>query len=138
MRTKLIAGNWKMHKTIGEAVALIDALHAALPTIPADRQVIVCPTFTALAAVAARPHGAIGIGMSQSVDYGQGSELDWTNSRRFGAAVIRGLIREAKGRDTYFNVNIPYCPPEEVTGVRVVPRVAASAARARARMPASG
>ncbi|MFM2032319.1 MAG: hypothetical protein RLZZ297_1084 [Chloroflexota bacterium] len=62
MRTKLIAGNWKMHKTIGEAVALIDALHAALPTIPADRQVIVCPTFTALAAVAARPHGAIGIG----------------------------------------------------------------------------
>lgn len=66
-------------------------------------------------------HGAIGIGMSQSVDYGQGGELDWTNSRRFGAAVIRGLIREAKGRDTYFNVNIPYCPPDEVTGVRVVP-----------------
>jgi hypothetical protein len=62
MRTKLIAGNWKMHKTVSEAVALIDALHAALPTIPADREVVVCPTFTALSAVAARPRGGIGIG----------------------------------------------------------------------------
>ena len=62
MRTKLIAGNWKMHKTVSEAVALIDALYAALPTIASDREVVVCPTFTALSAVAARPRGAIGIG----------------------------------------------------------------------------
>lgn len=66
-------------------------------------------------------HGAIGIGMSQSVDYERRGELDWTNARRFGAAVILGLIREGRGRDTYFNVNVPFCPPEEVTGVRVVP-----------------
>ena len=62
MRKKLIAGNWKMHKTIAEAVALIDALHAALPFVPADRDVVVCPTFTALSSVAARPRGPIGIG----------------------------------------------------------------------------
>ena len=62
MRKKLIAGNWKMHKTIVEAVALIDALHAALPFVPADRDVVVCPTFTALSSIAARPRGPIGIG----------------------------------------------------------------------------
>ena len=66
-------------------------------------------------------HGALGIGISQAVDYEQGGELDWTNSRRFGAAVVRGLLREARGRDAYFNVNLPFCPPEAVEGIRVVP-----------------
>ncbi len=50
MRIPLIAGNWKMHKTVGEAVALVRALrHEALPE---DVEVAVCPPFTAVAAVA--------------------------------------------------------------------------------------
>ena len=66
-------------------------------------------------------HGALGIGISQSVDYEAGLPIDWGNSRRFGAAVVRGLIREGRGRDAYFNVNIPFCPPDDIAGVRVVP-----------------
>lgn len=56
MRTPLIAGNWKMYKTIGEAVATVDAL-AALVSDVTDREVLVAPVFTALRAVADRASG---------------------------------------------------------------------------------
>jgi len=54
---QLIAGNWKMHKLRAEAVALAQALRVA-PAEPAGRptagpaELLVCPPFTALAAVA--------------------------------------------------------------------------------------
>jgi triosephosphate isomerase (TIM) len=47
MRTPLIAGNWKMHKTVTEAVELVEALLAGLSEMN-DREVLVCPPFTAL------------------------------------------------------------------------------------------
>ena len=51
-------------------------------------------------------HGALGIG----------------NSRTYATRVVRGLLREVQSRgDAYFNVNLPYCAPEDVSGVRVVP-----------------
>lgn len=66
-------------------------------------------------------HGALGIGISQGVDYEQGLEVDWTNSQRFAVSVVEGLLREVTTRQAYFNVNLPFCPPEEVSGIRVVP-----------------
>jgi triosephosphate isomerase len=50
VRTPLIAGNWKMYKTVGEGVELIEALLAGLSDTTAtnDREVLVCPPFTAL------------------------------------------------------------------------------------------
>ncbi|WP_298815279.1 triose-phosphate isomerase [Chloroflexus sp.] len=51
MRIPLIAGNWKMYKTVGEATALVRDLLAGLGSL-SDREAIVCPPFTALAAVA--------------------------------------------------------------------------------------
>ncbi|MBO9348809.1 triose-phosphate isomerase [Chloroflexus sp. MS-CIW-1] len=51
MRTPLIAGNWKMYKTVGEATLLVRELLAGLGELT-DREAIVCPPFTALAAVA--------------------------------------------------------------------------------------
>jgi triosephosphate isomerase (TIM) len=50
MRTPVIAGNWKMHKTIGEARSLAKAIRAGIGDI-ADRQVVVAPPFTALESV---------------------------------------------------------------------------------------
>lgn len=49
-RTPLIAGNWKMHTTIAEAVALARAVADAAAGTGA-RQVMIAPPFTALAAV---------------------------------------------------------------------------------------
>ena len=50
MRTPIIAGNWKLNKTISEAVALTTALKA-LVIDETDVEIIVAPPFTALAAV---------------------------------------------------------------------------------------
>ncbi|MBE0617997.1 MAG: triose-phosphate isomerase, partial [Proteobacteria bacterium] len=50
MRTPLIAGNWKMHKTVAEAVALAGGLVARLGGIEGV-EVAVAPPFTALQAV---------------------------------------------------------------------------------------
>ncbi len=50
MRKPIIAGNWKMYKTIGEAVELVKALLVGLES-GRDREVLVCPPFTALYAV---------------------------------------------------------------------------------------
>ena len=48
-RRPLLAGNWKMHTTIAEAEALAGAI--VRTAIPADRDVMLAPPFTALAAV---------------------------------------------------------------------------------------
>src|SRR4051794_21224963 len=50
MRTPLIAGNWKMYKTIAEAVDLAEALLSGLGDTH-DREVLICPPYTALHAL---------------------------------------------------------------------------------------
>lgn len=50
LRKPVIAANWKMNKTIGEARALAAGVAASAGSKPVD--VIVCPPFTALAPVA--------------------------------------------------------------------------------------
>ena len=51
MRTPLIAGNWKLFKTLSEATALVDEL-APLVSDVDDVEIVVAPVFTALHAVA--------------------------------------------------------------------------------------
>lgn len=49
-RIPVIAGNWKMYKTIPEAIALVQELSGAVAGAT-DREIVICPPFTALAAV---------------------------------------------------------------------------------------
>ena len=65
--------------------------------------------------------GAVGIAMSQAVDYANGRDVAWDNARRYGAAVASAILAGADGADAYFNVNFPYCAPQAVSGARVVP-----------------
>jgi triosephosphate isomerase len=51
MRKPVIAGNWKMHKTGAEAVAMLKELQALTADVT-DVEIVICPPFTALAAVA--------------------------------------------------------------------------------------
>jgi len=64
--------------------------------------------------------GALGIAMSQGVNYEVSAEVDWANARAFGARIVEG-IRQQAGSGTWFNVNFPFCPTAQVEGVRVVP-----------------
>jgi triosephosphate isomerase len=56
MRRALIAGNWKMYKTTGEAVALVEEIKRGVAGAPSD--VLVAPPFTALAAVVGAVKGS--------------------------------------------------------------------------------
>lgn len=69
--------------------------------------------------------GALGIALSQGVDYEKGREVVWTNARAHGAAVIARIVAIAAGepglaRRVWFNVNFPACQPEDIAGIRVV------------------
>jgi triosephosphate isomerase len=68
MRVPVIAGNWKMHKSSGEAVSLARAIKAG--TVGGTRcQVVLAPPFTALAAVASEIKGTPLILAAQSVHW---------------------------------------------------------------------
>jgi len=51
MRTPIIAGNWKMNKTIAEATALVRKMRRELNAVEGVERVV-CPPFTALSTVA--------------------------------------------------------------------------------------
>ncbi|MCX7635875.1 MAG: triose-phosphate isomerase [Syntrophales bacterium] len=73
MRTALIVGNWKMHKTIGEAVAFARSLRVSL-VVPPGREAVVAPPFTALAAVAGVLRGTdIGVAAQDCHDRREGA-----------------------------------------------------------------
>ena len=51
MRKPLVAGNWKMHKLVGESLALVNALKPLVKDIQGV-DIVVCPVFTSLYPVA--------------------------------------------------------------------------------------
>jgi triosephosphate isomerase len=62
MRVPLIAGNWKMYQTVANAVALVERLKGLVGESDGV-EVVVCPPFTALPAVAQALKGSrIGLG----------------------------------------------------------------------------
>ena len=50
MRKPIIAGNWKMHKTVGESAALVQELISLVQDVK-DVEIVVCPVFTSLGVV---------------------------------------------------------------------------------------
>lgn len=83
MRRPLIAGNWKMYKTTAEAKALVSALIEALKD--EERvEVVVCPPFTALAAVGPLLAGTrIGLGAQ---------DVHWEKEGAFTGAVSAPML----------------------------------------------
>ncbi len=68
MRKPVIAGNWKMHKTIGEACLLARAIQAGAADAT-HCQIVLAPPFTALGAVAAELRGTSLILAAQNVHW---------------------------------------------------------------------
>jgi triosephosphate isomerase len=62
MVRSIIAGNWKMHKTVAESLDFANGLLAAYQT-PPEREVIIAPPYTALRSVADAIRGSF-IGLS--------------------------------------------------------------------------
>ena len=86
MRTPLIAGNWKMFKTRREAVAFVTDLRGRVADVRGV-EVVVAPTFPALAAVAEALEGS-GIGVAAQ-------NLHWEREGAFTGEVSAAMIRDA-------------------------------------------
>ena len=81
---------------------------------------------TAAAAREGALQGALGIALSQGVDYEKGLDVEWDVSCAFAMDLLRQLFEAAdlggaRNRDIYYNVNFPQCALSDVSGVRVVP-----------------
>src|SRR5690606_15480189 len=64
--------------------------------------------------------GAIGIALSQAIDYERGLEADWSNSIRFGTEAVKAILAARGPEDVFYNVNFPVCPTNEVVGIAAV------------------
>lgn len=74
MRKKIVAGNWKMNKTLQEGVALAKELNNTLASDKPNCQVIICTPFIHLASVAAiLNQDIIGLGAENCADKASGA-----------------------------------------------------------------
>jgi triosephosphate isomerase (TIM) len=72
-RKLIIAGNWKMNKTIAEALALVQDLKLELANVT-EVDIVVCPPFTALSEVAKAIRGSnIGLGAQDMSEHNPGA-----------------------------------------------------------------
>ena len=84
MRVPLIVGNWKMHKTVGQALELVDRL---LPLVSARGvEVVLAPPFTALQAVGRAVDGT-GIGLASQ-------NMHWDSEGAYTGEVSAPMLRE--------------------------------------------
>lgn len=85
MRRPIIAGNWKMHKTISETAGLIKDLAPLVGGAAAE--VVVCPPFTALATARDAVAGtAIGLGAQ---------DMHWEKQGAYTGEVSALMLRDA-------------------------------------------
>ncbi len=85
MRTPLVAGNWKMFKTVAEARHLISELVPGMQTVLGVEKVI-CPPYTALMAAAALLEGS---------DIGLGAQnMHWEESGAFTGEIAPPMVAE--------------------------------------------
>ena len=86
MRTPFIAGNWKMFKTVHEAVVFVKELRSMVKDV-SDVEIVVAPPFTAVHAVAeAARNSPVGIA---------GQDLHWEREGAFTGEVSAGMLKEA-------------------------------------------
>jgi triosephosphate isomerase (TIM) len=72
-RKLVIAGNWKMNKTIAEALTLVQDLKLELANVT-EVDIVVCPPFTALSEVAKAIRGSnIGLGAQDMSEHNPGA-----------------------------------------------------------------
>jgi triosephosphate isomerase len=86
MRRPVIAGNWKMYKTIAEAVAFIEKLKP-LVADASHCEIVVAPPFTAIAAVAAAAKGSNIVVAAQ--------DMHWDKEGAHTADISAGMILDA-------------------------------------------
>jgi triosephosphate isomerase (TIM) len=84
-RMPLVAGNWKMNKTVAEARDLVSKLSTQLREI-ANVEKVICPPFTSLVAIA---------GLIEGSDLGLGAQnMHWEEKGAFTGEIAPGMVKE--------------------------------------------
>lgn len=85
MRKPIVAGNWKMHKTLQEALQLVQEIQQGISVCP-QVEVVVCPPFTALAGVGAAIAGTpLKLGAQN---------MHWEKSGAFTGEIAPAMLQE--------------------------------------------
>jgi triosephosphate isomerase (TIM) len=84
-RTPIVAGNWKMNKTVAEARDLVSKMSAPLREI-ANVEKVLCPPFTLISSVAAMLEGS-GIGLGAQ-------NMHWEEKGAFTGEVAPNMVKE--------------------------------------------
>jgi len=85
-RKLIIAGNWKMNKTVAEALALVKDLELELKNVK-EADIVVCPPFTALESVSKAIMGAKNIRLGAQ-------NMSENNFGAFTGEICAGMLKE--------------------------------------------
>ena len=86
MRTPFIAANWKMYKTVHEAVVFVKEFRSLVKDM-VQVEIVLAPPFTALHAVAEAARSSI-VGVA-------GQNLHWEREGAFTGEISAGMLKEA-------------------------------------------
>jgi triosephosphate isomerase (TIM) len=101
-RTPVIAGNWKMNKTVAEAEAFIGALLPQVGSVE-DVEVVICPAFTALQAMVDSARGsAVQVYAQNMHEAGSGAFTGEVSAPMLTELDVAGVILGHSERRQYF------------------------------------
>ena len=86
MRTPIIAGNWKMHKTVADTVKYVKEFRALVKDVTGV-EIVIAPVFTAV-------HAAAEAARNSSIVIA-GQDLHWEREGAFTGEVSGAMLREA-------------------------------------------
>jgi triosephosphate isomerase (TIM) len=101
-RTPYIAANWKMHKTVAEAAAFVDALLPRIAATPHD--VVLCPSYLALSEVVERSRGsAVRVAAQNMHEEDSGAFTGEVSAAMLAELDVDAVVLGHSERRQYFN-----------------------------------
>lgn len=92
MRKTIIAGNWKMYKTVDESIELINELKSRVQNPTTNIEVVICPPFTSLVVAAGLlKSSAIKLGAQNMSEHDEGAytgEVSWKMLKSTGCEYV--------------------------------------------------
>jgi triosephosphate isomerase len=102
-RATLIAGNWKMHKTVAQAEIFIQALLPRVASLDDGVELAICPPFTALAAMVESARGSrVAVYAQNMHEAAQGAFTGEISAAMLSEIDVAGVVIGHSERRQYF------------------------------------
>jgi triosephosphate isomerase (TIM) len=103
MRKNIVAGNWKMNKTLQEGIDLVKDLNAVLADAKLNCDVVICTPFIHLASAAALADKKIGIGAENCADKASGAYTGEVSAAMVASTGAKYVILGHSERRAYYH-----------------------------------